>query len=88
MNSQTDFASKVAPRAEAMKTEKPLEPKEARQGRLGRPVLYVLLAALAIAFALWLPLEWWGRTGEPSNPSPAGVSQTAPADSGATAPSN
>lgn len=88
MNSQTDFANKVAPRAEAMKTEKPLEPKEARQGRLGRPVLYVLLAALAIALALWVPLEWWGSTEAPSDPSPAGVSQSAPADSGTTVPSN
>lgn len=31
-------------------------PREARQGRLGRPVLIILLASLALAVLAWLVL--------------------------------
>lgn len=36
-------------------TEEPdiLTPQEARQGRLGIPVLYVLIVGLTLAFAAW-----------------------------------
>lgn len=36
--------------------------REARQGRLGRPVLGVLVAGLALAFLGWAAVEFWGQT--------------------------
>ena len=35
--------------------------REARQGRLGRPVLLVLLVGLALAFAVWAAVEFYGQ---------------------------
>lgn len=43
---------------------------EARQGRLGRPILKVLLISLGIALLVWAALELWGMQlppGEPAN---------------------
>lgn len=37
-----------------------LSAREARQGRLGRPVLMVLLGSLVLAGIVWFGLEVWG----------------------------
>ncbi|CUA83720.1 hypothetical protein Ga0061061_10111 [Chelatococcus sambhunathii] len=37
-----------------MANEPQLTPREARQGRLGRPVLVILLASLTLAVLAWL----------------------------------
>ncbi len=34
---------------------------QARQGRMGRRVLRVLIAALVLAFIVWVPVEIWGN---------------------------
>ncbi len=46
--------------------------REARQGRLGRPVLGVLIVGLALAFLGWAAVEFWGQT-LPDDPQPAQV---------------
>lgn len=45
--------------------ERPLSGAEARQARLGRPVLIVLLAGIIIAMLIWIPVEWWGTETAP-----------------------
>ena len=41
--------------------EKTVSTDKARQGRLGRPVLVVLVVALLLAMAVWAGLEMWGE---------------------------
>ena len=36
--------------------------QKARQGRQGRPVLYVLIAALALAAIAWAGAEFYGKS--------------------------
>lgn len=40
--------------------------RETRQGGLGRPVLIVLAASLALAILVWGAVEIWGRSAEPT----------------------
>jgi flagellar biosynthesis/type III secretory pathway M-ring protein FliF/YscJ len=48
----------------------------ARQGRSGRRVLTVLVAALVLAFIVWIPVEIWGSNkAEQAAPQPAAQSQ-------------
>jgi len=55
---------------------------EARQGRAGRPVLIVLVAALMLALAAWAGAEIWGESMD------APSSQTATPPAGDNAPRN
>jgi hypothetical protein len=49
---------------------------KARQGRSGRRVLTVLVAALVLAFIVWIPVEIWGSNkAEQVAPQPATQSQ-------------
>jgi hypothetical protein len=40
--------------------------RETRQGGLGRPVLIVLAASLALAILVWGAVEIWGRSADPT----------------------
>lgn len=51
-----------------------LTPTEARQGVLGRPVLYVLVVGLFLAMLAWAAAEFWGMSIAP--PTPADSQQT------------
>ena len=55
-----------------------LTPTEARQGALGRPVLYVLVVGLLLAMLTWAAVEFWGNSIEPENPANT-TQTTAPA---------
>lgn len=46
-----------------------LTPTEARQGALGRPVLYVLVIGLILAMLAWAAAEFWGAAIDPRTPS-------------------
>lgn len=46
-----------------------LTPTEARQGMLGRPVLMVLVAGLALAMIAWAAAEFWGMSIDTQTPS-------------------
>ena len=46
--------------------ERPLSGTEARQARLGRPVLIALISGIIIAMLIWIPVEWWGNETAPS----------------------
>jgi hypothetical protein len=62
---------------------------EAKQGLTGRRVLTVLIAALVLAFIVWVPVEIWGSNkAEEAAPPPAAQSQTgtAPATSAPQTP--
>jgi cytoskeletal protein RodZ len=41
--------------------EEEITPTEAKQGRTGSRILLVLLAALILAFLVWIPVEIWGN---------------------------
>lgn len=45
-----------------------LEPTEARQGALGRPVLYVLVTALILAAVAWAAAEYFGKAIDTQTP--------------------
>jgi hypothetical protein len=45
-----------------------LSPVEARQGLLGRPVLYVLVAGLILAMLAWAASEFWGMSIDTQTP--------------------
>lgn len=48
----------------------------ARQGRSGRRVLTVLVAALVLAFIVWIPVEIWGSNkAEQAAPQPPAQGQ-------------
>lgn len=38
-----------------------ISPVKARQGRMGYRILTVLVAALVLAFLVWIPVEIWGQ---------------------------
>lgn len=46
-----------------------LTPTEARQGMLGRPVLYVLVIGLILAMLAWAAAEFWGMSIDTQTPS-------------------
>ena len=54
-----------------------LSENKARQGRLGRPVLIVLLVSLILAMIVWWGVEQYGTAIAPEED---GQSQLAPAD--------
>jgi hypothetical protein len=58
-------------------------PTQARQGPMGRPVFYVLIAALALALLAWAGMEFYprgaSRTAEGTGPGER-IAPTAPAD--------
>ena len=41
--------------------EETISPVNAKQGRSGTRILVVLLAALVLAFIVWIPVEIWGK---------------------------
>lgn len=55
-----------------------LSPVEARQGVLGRPVLYVLVVGLILAMLAWAASEFWGMSIDTQTPR-AGTQVTVPA---------
>ncbi|MET0747777.1 MAG: hypothetical protein ABWY49_06275 [Rhizobium sp.] len=56
--------------------EEQLPAGKARQGRSGRRVLTVLVAALVLAFIVWIPVEIWGSNkAEQAAPQPAAQDQ-------------
>jgi hypothetical protein len=46
-----------------------LTPTEARQGMLGRPVLYVLVIGLLLAMLAWAAAEFWGMSIDTQTPA-------------------
>lgn len=56
--------------------QKSLEPQKARQGRLGWPVLGVLVAALVLLMIGWFFVEIWGEATD--TPSPATQTEVNP----------
>jgi hypothetical protein len=48
-----------------------LTPTEARQGALGRPVLYVLVVGLVLALLAWAAAEFWGAAIDTQTPRDA-----------------
>lgn len=42
-----------------------VEPERARQGRLGRPVLLVLIVSVALALVVWAGVEIWAEANDP-----------------------
>jgi len=60
-----------------------LTPTEARQGVLGRPVLYVLVIGLLLAMLAWAAAEFWGMsidTQTPADNTQMSVPATEPAN--------
>src|ERR1700712_1737856 len=56
--------------------EEQLPAGDAKQGRSGRRVLTVLVAALVLAFIVWIPVEIWGNNkAELAAPQPAAQGQ-------------
>lgn len=41
--------------------EEQIPPVKAKQGRTGYRILIVLIAALVLAFVVWIPVEIWGQ---------------------------
>lgn len=41
--------------------EQQFSPVKAKQGRTGKRILTVLIAALVLAFIVWIPVEIWGE---------------------------
>jgi len=69
--------------------ESELPETKAKQGRSGRRVLTVLVAALVLAFIVWIPVEIWGdKKGEQMQPSAPAETQvpTAPPSSAPQTP--
>ncbi len=64
-------------------TTEPLTPREARQGRLGRPVLYVLVGGILLACVAWAAAEFWGESAERNAP---GVTTTTTSTTPGSAP--
>lgn len=56
-----------------------LTPTEARQGRLGRPVLAVLIGGLLLAFVAWAAAGFFGMAIAPADDTGGGERITAPA---------
>jgi hypothetical protein len=68
--------------------EKSIPTDKARQGRLGKQVLYVLVASLVLAALAWGAVEIYGeQIDPPAAETGAAAGATAPA-AGTTAPAN
>lgn len=67
---------------------KQISPREARQGREGKPVLIILLVSLAAAVVVWFLVEFFGSVIAPDVPSnsegsvPPATTETVPPASG------
>ncbi len=67
---------------------KQISPREARQGREGKPVLIILLVSLAAAVVVWFLVEVFGSVIAPDAPSnseesmPPATTETVPPASG------
>jgi hypothetical protein len=61
-----------------MHREKELPATRAKQGRTGRRILTVLIAALVLAFIVWIPVEIWGGHQAEEAAPPAAQSQITP----------
>ncbi|MFC5760125.1 hypothetical protein [Rhizobium sp. GCM10022189] len=63
--------------------EQRIAPVRARQGRAGYRILTVLVAALVLAFLVWIPVAIWGEKQAddiaPQNNGPAPVESAPPA---------
>ncbi len=60
---------------------------KARQGRAGRRVLTVLVAALVLAFIVWIPVEIWGaKKADQASPAAETQQPTAPSTSAPATP--
>jgi flagellar biosynthesis/type III secretory pathway M-ring protein FliF/YscJ len=63
-------------------SEETLPEVEAKQGRSGIRVLTVLVAALVLAFIVWIPIEIWGNNkaeqAAPQPPTQSQITATAP----------
>ena len=63
--------------SEEIRKPETLTPREARQGMLGRPVLYVLVIGLVLALIAWGGAGIWGeRTDRDAATTPSTTSQT------------
>ena len=63
--------------SEETRKRETLTPREARQGMLGRPVLYVLVIGLVLAFIAWGGAGIWGESTDRDAPAtPPATSQT------------
>lgn len=61
-------------------TDKKVATDKARQGKLGQPVLVVLIAALVLAAIAWFAAEMFGQSIDPQpDNAPAPSTQTEPA---------
>jgi hypothetical protein len=58
--------------------EEELPATKAKQGRTGRRILTVLVAALVLAFIVWVPVEIWGSHKEEQASPPPAQSQVTP----------
>lgn len=58
-----------------------ITPEQARQGREGRPVLYVLIAGLALTLLAWVGVEHYPRSASRTASIPAPLGAQAPARS-------
>lgn len=57
---------------------KQVSQQDAKQGRWGTQVLYVLVAALILAGVAWMVAERFGEATEPTNPGQGDQTQPAP----------
>ncbi len=53
-----------------LRVTKTISTEKARQGRPGRQVLYVLIAALILAAIVWAGVELYGQQIDDSSPTP------------------
>ncbi len=67
--------------------EKKVEPEKARQGKLGQPVLIVLICGLLLAAIAWFGSEMFGQAIDPQDENaPPASTQTEPAGNSASPP--
>ena len=57
---------------------KQISQQDAKQGRSGKHVLYILVAALILAAVAWVIAEGFGEATEPTNPCQPEQTQPAP----------
>ncbi|QFY62033.1 hypothetical protein FZ934_17510 [Rhizobium grahamii] len=66
--------------------EETISPVNAKQGRAGTRILAVLIAALVLAFIIWIPVEIWGKK-EAAEVAPQQPGQRLQSEQPATPPS-
>jgi hypothetical protein len=76
MATQMETKTRWEPADRQTHVERELPARKAKQGRSGRRVLMVLVAALVLAFIVWIPVEIWGNNkAEQAAPQPAAQTQ-------------